>query len=88
MVLKLSGHVRSHLRSHSLFISDPSVKHVCMCVCLCLYVCLCVCLCKSPQDLLSTVQETPNSDCQRISFALCLMAQGKSHLEAHTESTN
>ncbi len=57
---------------------------------MCVWVCAGkrLCLCKSPQDLLSTIQETPHSVCQRISFALRFIAWRRRHLEAHTENTN
>lgn len=57
------------------------------------FACVCMSACKTvslqvSEDSLSTVQETPLSVCQRISFAQHFIAMKRRHLDAHTKNTN
>lgn len=71
----------------SLFILASLVESVFACVCMCMSACKTVSL-QVSEDSLSTVQETPLSVCQRISFAHHFIAMKRRHLDAHTKNTN
>lgn len=66
-----------------ILVSVVERQSVFVCVSACNIVSLPVC-----QDLLSTVQETPQSVCRRISFAHHFIAMERVHLDAHTGNTN